>query len=63
MINKIKQFLGLSKPAKQTTDFSDFFYNTPKEEKRRILESVVREANKDQREMMKKYDAMQTSRS
>ena len=40
----------------QKTDFSKFFLHSSKEEKRKLLEEVVREANEDQRAIVEEYD-------
>ncbi|MDP4007737.1 MAG: hypothetical protein Q8P68_00940 [Candidatus Peregrinibacteria bacterium] len=34
--------------------FSDFFYNAPKEEKISVFTKAAKEANRDQRELVKK---------
>lgn len=62
MINKIKHFLGLNTAKKPTTDFSVFFHTASSAEKKKLLSGVVREANKDQRDLIKKYDMMKTVR-
>lgn len=56
MIRKIKTFLGFNKNKQPTTDFSAFFHNASSSEKKKLLESVVREANKDQRDLVKRYE-------
>ncbi|MBM2817561.1 MAG: hypothetical protein HW401_151 [Parcubacteria group bacterium] len=56
MIRKIKTFLGFNREKKPTTDFSAFFHNASSAEKKKLLESVVREANKDQRDLVKRYN-------
>lgn len=55
MIKRIKKFLGIGKKEKKTTDFSEFFYHAPASEKKKLLVEVVREANKDQQEVVKQY--------
>lgn len=40
----------------QRTDFSDFFIQKNDEEKKRLLEEVVRKANEDQRAIVEEYD-------
>lgn len=61
MITKIKTFLGVKGEKKPTTDFSAFFHNASSAEKRKLLESVVREANKDQRDLIKRYNLAKTA--
>lgn len=39
----------------QRTDFSDFFVQKSDEDKKRLLEEVVREANKDQQAIVEEY--------
>lgn len=56
MIRKIKDFLGFKREKGPTTDFSAFFHNASSAEKKKLLESVVREANKDQRDLVRRYD-------
>lgn len=56
MIKVIKHFLGLNKAKKPTTDFSVFFHDASSAEKKKFLAGVVREANKDQRDLVNKYD-------
>lgn len=56
MIRKIKTLLGFKRAKTPTTDFSAFFHNASSAEKKKLLESVVREANKDQRDLVKRYD-------
>lgn len=53
--NKIKKFFGLGKSKKSGTDFSAFFRSAPSREKKKLLESVIREANKDQKDLVAKY--------
>ena len=55
MIQKIKTFLGLKRKKEPTTDFSAFFHGASSAEKKKLLGSVVREANKDQRDLVKRY--------
>ncbi len=61
MIKKIKSFLGFSRSKQPTTDFSAFFHNTSSAEKKKLLESVVREANKDQRDLVERYRMTKTA--
>ena len=55
-MRKIKTFLGFKTINKPKTDFSVFFHDASSAEKKKLLESVVREANKDQRDLIKKYN-------
>lgn len=61
MMYKIKTFLGFKGKKEPTTDFSEFFHNASSAEKKKFLESVVREANKDQRDLVKRYDLIKTA--
>ncbi len=56
MIKKIKSFLGVVETKKPTNDFSDFFHNASSAEKKKLLIEVVREANKDQRALIERYN-------
>ena len=55
MIKKLLIFMGFSDSKKPTTHFSEFFHEASSAKKKKLLESVVREANKDQRDLVKKY--------
>lgn len=55
-MNKIKSFLGIKEVKEPTTDFSAFFYNASSADKKKLLTEVVREANKDQRALIKEYN-------
>ena len=61
MIMKIKSFMGLSRPKQPTTDFSTFFHSASSAQKKKLLESVVREANKDQRDLVEHYRRAKTA--
>lgn len=58
MIHKIKTFLSFKSEKVPTTDFSAFFHSASSARKKKLLESIVREANKDQRDLVKRYDLM-----
>jgi len=58
MITKIKHFFGFGKSKKPTTDFSAFFRSASSEEKKKVLIDVVRKANKDQRDLVERYDTI-----
>ncbi|MBI5742504.1 MAG: hypothetical protein HZA25_01540 [Candidatus Niyogibacteria bacterium] len=62
MIGKIKHILGIRGARTPSTDFSAFFHNASAAEKKKMLEQVVREANKDQRDLVKKYEIMKAVR-
>lgn len=62
MIKKIKNFLGSSNAKKSTTDFSEFFHSSSSAEKKKLLAGVVREANKDQRDLISKYNISKKAR-
>ena len=55
MIKKIKQILKRDNAPE--TDFSRFFYNASSGEKKRVMKQVVREANKDQNDLLKKFNS------
>ena len=57
MITKIKAFFGIKAEGKPQTDFSEFFHNASSGEKKKLLTEVVREANKDQRELIDRYNS------
>ena len=59
MMHAIKGFFGISKP-KPTTEFSVFFNSASSEEKKKLFKEVLRKANDDQRELVRKYDVMKT---
>jgi len=59
MISKIKHFLGFKTVKKSTTDFSTFFHTASSAEKKKLLVGVVREANKDQKDLVDKYNTTQ----
>jgi len=61
MIRKIKHILGFGEAKSPTTDFSDFFHRASSSEKKKLLEEVVREANKDQRDLVSRYNATKSS--
>lgn len=42
------------------TDFSAFFHDASSRDKKKLLKEVVREANKDQRELVEKYRKLET---
>jgi hypothetical protein len=61
MIQAIKRFFKNPKEkAVPTTEFSAFFTNASSGEKKKFFKEVVRKANQDQRDLMKKYQEMQT---
>lgn len=61
MIKIIKHFLGFNEAKKPTTDFSVFFHSASSAEKKKLLAGVVREANKDQRDLVSKYNIAKKS--
>ena len=52
-MKKLKQ---LFIPKQEKKDFSSFFNHASPEEKRKVLEDVVRKANKDQRDLVEQYE-------
>ena len=53
---KIKTLLGLKSTEQPKTDFSKFFYTASSGQKKKLLLEVVKDANKDQRELVKLYN-------
>ncbi len=55
-------FKGLFTPPQiePTTEFSRFFHTSSSEEKKKLFREVLRKANEDQRELVKKYDELKT---
>jgi len=58
---KIRQFLGLQTKKQQKSDFSAFFRDASSEEKKKFLSGVVRQANKDQRDLVSQYNITRKS--
>ena len=56
MMNLIKYCFG-EKPRKisENNDFSDFFVNAKAKEKAGVIRQVLRESNKEQKEMVDEY--------
>jgi hypothetical protein len=54
MIAVIKALFQRNTPPQ--TDFSEFFYGASAGEKKKLLMEVVREANKDQKALIKRYE-------
>lgn len=52
-------FLRLKRSSADVNDFSAFIRDASVEEKKRVLEGVVRKANEDQRKMVEQYKKMQ----
>ena len=50
MLKKIFQI------KEEKTRFSEFFREASKDDKKRLLEKVVREANRDQKDLVDKYN-------
>jgi predicted CopG family antitoxin len=42
----------------QKSGFSDFFRDASNDDKKRLLEKVVREANQDQKDLVEKYNKL-----
>lgn len=59
MIKKLFHTLIRRKGRGSDSDFSTFFREAPKEAKEKLLLEVIREANQDQREIVKRYNEMQ----
>lgn len=57
MITFIKNlFIHRDSKEKESNDFSDFFVNAKSKEKAKVIRQVLREANEEQRELVKKYN-------
>lgn len=57
----IKKLLNLLFPAeKKKSDFSDFFRNASMKKKEKLLKEVVRKASQDQRDIIDRYNRMNT---
>lgn len=61
MIKKIKSFLGIKQTQQSETDFSNFFHTASSGQKKKLLLEVVRDANKDQRELIKAYNKIHSN--
>ena len=57
MTYNLKNLFTSRKPQKK--DFSSFFKHTSKEEQKKMMEDLAREANQDQRELVRRYQARQ----
>lgn len=60
-MNKIKELLGLTQKPQQQSDFSAFFRDASSGDKKKLLTQVIREANKDQRDLIERYNKHLTS--
>jgi hypothetical protein len=58
MIKRITSFLLGRKAKTKSTDFSDFFRNASANQKKKLFSEVMKEANQDQRDLVKKYETM-----
>lgn len=58
MINFITKFFGMTPNdnAIKTGSFSAFFTKTGSAEKKKVIRQVVKKANEDQKELVKRYD-------
>jgi len=56
MIMKIKRYFGFNVAKKPSTDFSVFFHDASSADKKKLLSAVVRDANRDQRDLVNKYN-------
>lgn len=61
MIRKIKSLLGIKQIEQPETDFSNFFHTASSGQKKKLLLEVVRDANKDQRELVKAYNRIHSN--
>ena len=55
MKTAILRFFGFS--GKQGS-FADFFRGSPTKDKENLIRTIVRESNKDQRDLIKKYEIL-----
>lgn len=55
MISLIKYLFGPTLEAREKNDFSDFFVKASSKEKAKVIRQVLREANEEQRETLRKY--------
>ena len=49
-------FMRKESKEQENNDFSDFFLNAKSGEKAKVIRQVLREANEEQRELVKKYN-------
>ena len=61
MIKKLKDILRTKTISKPTTDFSDFFHSASSAEKKKLLKSVIKKANKDQLDLVQRYKTLKTN--
>ena len=52
----IRAFKKLFHKQEEKTGFSDFFRDASSDDKKKLLEKVVREANQDQKDLVAKYN-------
>lgn len=56
MITFIKNlFMRRDSKGKESNDFSDFFVHAKSKEKAKVIRQVLREANEEQKELVKRY--------
>ncbi len=61
MINKIKSLIGIKQTKQSETDFSNFFHTASSGQKKKLLLEVVKDANKDQRELIRAYNRIHSN--
>jgi hypothetical protein len=52
----IYKIFGYPAEIEKTNGFSDFFTHTGSADKKRIIKQVVKKANKDQKDLVEKYE-------
>ncbi|MBI3255668.1 MAG: hypothetical protein HYZ63_01735 [Candidatus Andersenbacteria bacterium] len=55
MMDYIMKFFTSSEPRRAATDFSDFFRSASVKDKEKLLTEVLRDANKDQRDLVERH--------
>lgn len=62
MINLMNKFFGSrSNPKIKQSKFSRFSHDSSSTQKKKIIEKVIKEANKDQRELVEKARKLRTA--
>lgn len=61
MIKKLQNILRTKKLDNSPTDFSNFFHNASSSEKKKVLKSVIRKANEDQKNLVQRYKTIKAN--
>lgn len=56
MTKRIIDIICFWRKKEPINDFSSFFHCSSNSQKKKLLQSVVRDANQDQRDLLKKYE-------